>query len=176
MTLSDEDRQERLQGILEAEIEDFVAQCKTLQLATVDEQGNPNVSYSPFVRNQFGYFILISLLARHAQNISSNSQVSMMMIEDEATAKQIYARKRLTFDATGVRVQRETKLWQQVVKQMMERFGDIVADLTQLNDFNLIQFQPDQGLFVKGFGQAYQLTGEELVSTQPVRGRGNSSH
>ena len=59
MTLQEEGKMQRLQGRLEPEIQAFICQCQTLQLATVDEAGKPNVSYSPFVRNQEGYFVLI---------------------------------------------------------------------------------------------------------------------
>ncbi|MDM7483544.1 MAG: pyridoxamine 5'-phosphate oxidase family protein, partial [Vibrio metschnikovii] len=79
-------KQERLQGRLEPEIKEFRQQRTTLQLATVDAQGKPNVSYAPFVQNQAGYFILISHIARHARNLAVNPQVSIMMIEDESTA------------------------------------------------------------------------------------------
>lgn len=40
-------RQEVLQNRLGPEIQEMKQQCKTLQLATVDAKGNPNVSYAP---------------------------------------------------------------------------------------------------------------------------------
>lgn len=86
-----------------------------------------------------------------------------MMIEDEAEAAQIYARKRLTFDATAKAVERETELWTQVIGQMQARFGDIIDNLSQLQDFTLYQLTVTQGLYVKGFGQAYQVSGDDMV-------------
>ena len=73
-------KQERLQGRLGPEIKEFRQERRTLQLATVDEEGRPNVSYAPFVQNQEGYFVLISDIARHARNLKANPQVSLMMI------------------------------------------------------------------------------------------------
>ncbi|MEZ8387469.1 heme utilization protein HutZ, partial [Vibrio splendidus] len=134
-----------------------------LQLATVDEEGRPNVSYAPFVQNQEGYFVLISDIARHARNLKANPQVSLMMIEDEESSKQLYARKRLTFDAQASVVERETELWTQVIGQMQERFGEIIDGLSQLQDFSLFNLKAENGLFVKGFGQAYQVSGDDLV-------------
>ena len=43
------DRQEVLQNRLGPQIQELKAQAKTILLATLDEQGNPNVSYAPFV-------------------------------------------------------------------------------------------------------------------------------
>ncbi|ELV8803427.1 heme utilization protein HutZ [Vibrio vulnificus] len=156
-------KQERLQGRLEPEIKEFRQERQTLQLATVDADGRPNVSYAPFVQNQEGYFVLISKIARHARNLLENPQVSLMMIEDEEGAKQLFARKRLTFDAVASVIERDTQLWYQVITQMEERFGEIVSGLSQLEDFVLFNLKAERGLFVKGFGQAYQVSGDDLV-------------
>ncbi|ARP39945.1 heme utilization protein HutZ [Vibrio syngnathi] len=156
-------KQERLQGRLGPEIKEFRQERRTLQLATVDQDGRPNVSYAPFVQNQEGYFVLISDVARHARNLKANPQVSLMMIEDEESSKQLYARKRLTFDAQASVVERETELWTQVISQMQERFGEIIDGLSQLQDFSLFKLKAEKGLFVKGFGQAYQVSGDDLV-------------
>lgn len=71
--------------------------------------------------------------------------------------------KRLTFDAVASMVERDSELWCQVIAQMGERFGEIIDGLSQLQDFMLFRLQPEQGLFVKGFGQAYQVSGDDLV-------------
>lgn len=156
-------KQQRLQGRLEPEIKEFRQQRRTLQLATVDDNGRPNVSYAPYVQNQAGYFVLISELARHARNLQLNPQVSIMMIEDEGSSKQLFARKRLTFDAVATVVPRDSQQWSQVITQMQQRFGEIIEGLSQLEDFVLFNLKADQGLFVKGFGQAYQVSGDDLV-------------
>ncbi|MGD8116130.1 heme utilization protein HutZ [Vibrio sp. TRT 29B02] len=156
-------KQERLQGRLEPEIKEFRQARRTLQLATVDENGRPNVSYAPYVQNQDGYFVLISEIARHARNLQVNPSVSIMMIEDEGDSKQLFARKRLTFDAIASVVERDSKQWNLVIAQMKERFGEIIDGLSQLQDFVLFNLKAEQGLFVKGFGQAYQVSGDDLV-------------
>mgnify|MGYP006233817371 FL=1 len=156
-------KQERLQSRLGPEIKEFRQERRTIQLATVDVQGRPNVSYAPYVQNQEGYFVLISQIARHARNLLDNPNVSLMMIEDEDVSKQLFARKRLTFDAVAAVVERDTEMWQQVVGQMKERFGEVIDGLSQLEDFVLFNLKVEQGLFVKGFGQAYQVSRDDLV-------------
>lgn len=162
-------KQERLQGRLGPEIKEFRQERRTLQLATVGAEGRPNVSYAPYVQNQEGYFVLISKIARHARNLLENPNVSLMMIEDEESSKQLFARKRLTFDAVANVVERDTEMWQQVVGQMKERFGEIIDGLSQLEDFVLFNLKPESGLFVKGFGQAYQVSGDDLVDFVHLR-------
>ena len=170
-------KQERLQGRLGPEIQEFRQQRKTIQLATVDEEGRPNVSYAPFVQNQEGYFVLISEIARHARNLQVNPHVSLMLIEDEESSKQLFARKRLTFDAIASVVERDSPLWAQVIGQMQERFGEIVEGLSQLQDFVLFNLKAERGLFVKGFGQAYQVSGDDLVDfVHPQEGHKKASN
>lgn len=161
--MNQEVKQERLQNRLAPEIQEFRDSRKTLQLATVDKEGKPNVSYAPFVLQEDGYYVLISEIARHARNLAENPAVSLMMVEDEDTAKQLYARKRLTFDANVEVVERDTEKWNAAIAGLKERFGEIIDGLSTLQDFKLFRFIPQQGLFVKGFGQAFQVSGDDLI-------------
>ncbi|PNQ53681.1 heme utilization protein HutZ, partial [Vibrio agarivorans] len=102
-------------------------------------------------------------IARHARNLLVNPNVSLMMIEDEEAASQLFARKRLTFDAVSNVVERDSQLWHQVIGQMQVRFGEVVDGLSQLEDFVLFNLKAEKGLYVKGFGQAYQVSNDDLV-------------
>ncbi|QIM61948.1 heme utilization protein HutZ [Pasteurellaceae bacterium Orientalotternb1] len=157
-------RQEVLQNRLGPEIQEFKQQCKTIVLATLDKDGNPNVSYAPFVINNGEYQVLISTIARHARNLLEVPKVSLMLLEDESKSREIYARRRLTFDATARVLERHSAEWENGVAALQARHGEIVANLAKLEDFKLFCFKPEQGLFVKGFGKAFQVTPDELVS------------
>lgn len=100
-------RQEVLQNRLGPEIQELKAQCKTVMLATVGEDGNPNVSYAPFAINNGEYQVFISTIARHARNLQEVPKVSLMLIEDESQSRQIFARRRLSFDAVARVVERK---------------------------------------------------------------------
>lgn len=104
-------RQEVLQNRLGPEIQEFKAKMKTLVLATVDKEGTPNVSYAPFVINNGEYQVLISTIARHARNLQEVPKVSLMLLEDESQSREIFARRRLTFDATARIVERHSEEW-----------------------------------------------------------------
>lgn len=157
------ERQERLQGRLQPEIREFRDACRTLQLATVDADGQPNASYAPFVLLEDGYYVLISTIARHARNLLQVPRVSLMLIEDESTSRELFARKRLTFDARADKVERDDPCWSSAVAALEARFGEIIKGLSNLKDFQLFRLAPEQGLFVKGFGQAFRVSSDELV-------------
>lgn len=155
--MNNEVKKRRLENRLGPEIEAFREAKLTLQLATVDENGVPNVSYAPFVFNEGCYFVLISEIAKHTRNLLVNPQASLQLIEDEGSAEKIFARNRLTYQASVHLIERETELWQDVIIQMQGRFGEIIDGLSQLADFKLIKLKPIQGVYVKGFGQAFQV-------------------
>ena len=101
------EKEQRLREKLLPEIEEFKAQRSTLQLATQDADGVPNASYAPFALADDGFYILVSELARHGTNLQASDKLSVMLVEDESESKSVFARKRLTFDATAEVVARE---------------------------------------------------------------------
>ncbi len=158
-----ENRKERLQGRLESEVCEFRDSRKTLQLATISESGVPNATYAPFAFDATGYYILVSDLAAHGQNLKSNRRVSILMIEDESTSKNIFARKRLSFDTTAQLVERNTNDWAIGINVLKMRLGEMIDGLSQLGDFNLYRLVPESGRYVKGFGQAFTVSGEDML-------------
>ncbi|QDF66162.1 heme utilization protein HutZ [Shewanella sp. SNU WT4] len=155
--------QERLASKLLPEINQFKHSRHTLQLATCDQHGLPNASYAPYALADKGFYILVSDMARHGMNLKQSSLVSVMLLEDESEAKTVFARKRLTFDAHAKCIGRDNPDFNLGVAALTARFGDMIAELAALADFNLYQLRPQQGLYVKGFGQAFKLSGDELL-------------
>ena len=156
-------KKERLQNRLGPEIKEFRESRRTLQLATICPEGKPNVSYTPFVFIEGHYYILISKIARHARNLLANPQLSFMMIEDEDKLKMVHARKRLTYEAQAVPLERDTAQWQTAIDAMQERFGEIIDNLSNMADFILFHLPPENGLFVKGFGKAFQVGSDDKI-------------
>lgn len=157
-------RQEVLQNRLGPEIQELKQQIQTIVLSTVDKNGTPNVSYAPFVINNGEYQVLISTIARHARNLQEVPKVSLMLIDDESQSRQIFARRRLTFDATSRMVERGSSEWESGVAALKARHGELVDELSKMQDFNLFCFKPTAGLFVKGFGKAFDVGVDDLVN------------
>lgn len=135
---------------------------QSLVLATVNKDGSPLVSYAPYIVNEHKrFYIFISQLAAHTANLQHSGQASLMLIEDEATATQLFARQRLTFQCRATPVARHSLEWNLVMVQYRDRFGAIVELLESLPDFQLFQLTPTSGQLVLGFGQAYELSGAQ---------------
>ncbi len=157
-------KQERIQNRILPEVQEFRDSRKTLQLATISKDGLPHASYSPFAFSSEGYFILVSDVAQHGQNLKHNKAISILMIENEDDARKLFKRRRLSFDATAQHIERESEKWHHGVQLLRERLGEIIDDLAQLGDFNLYLIAPEKGRYVKGFGQAFDVSGDDMVS------------
>ncbi|MBV8325714.1 pyridoxamine 5'-phosphate oxidase family protein [Chryseobacterium sp.] len=134
---------------------ELIARTKSIILATTDGEGNPNSSYAPFVRVDETFYILVSFMAKHTRNLSAGRKVSVLFIEDESAAKQIYARERLTLETFPVQVERDSEQWNRVVEKLAETHGKVVDVISEMGDFILIALRPVRGSYVNGFGSAY---------------------
>ena len=60
---------------LREELLGFLGSCRTLILATADEDGTPGASYAPFIRDTHNcFYIFVSELARHTAVLASTAR------------------------------------------------------------------------------------------------------
>ena len=140
---------------LAPKVKELVERTKSIILATVDAEGTPNSSYAPFVQVENTFYILVSFMAKHTKNLADGRKTSIMFIEDESATKQIYARERLTIEASTSQVERDSETWNTVVAQLKETHGKVVDVIAEMKDFILIGLHTVKGSYVNGFGSAY---------------------
>jgi hypothetical protein len=147
----------------------FAGTIRTLHLATCDDGGMPNASVAPYVRLDVDFFILVSELSAHTAHLAANGRAAIVLVGDEASSPQPFARERLTFDCGAEVVGRDTPLWSRAVEAMRREFGDIVDTLVALADFRLFRLHPRHGTWIRGFGSAWRIEGEGLDRLRHVR-------
>lgn len=149
--------------------EDLLRNSKSLMLATSSLDGIPESSTTPYIRDDMGqYYIFVSQLARHTQNLINNPNASIMLVEDENDCRQYFARKRIQYQCKVEMPDDQDRAG--LLKTFSNRYGNVVELLSGLPDFRLFRLKPLSGQFVMGFGQAYTLTGdnqEQLKLIQP---------
>ena len=132
-------------------------------LSTVDLKGNPNASYAPIaLDSENNIYVYLSDLSKHTKNLINTRKVSVMLIEDESKAINIFARKRLTINANVELIERGTIDWYEKITFLDNRFGESMKYLKEMMDFNLFQLTPKEALLVYGFGKAFQFYGNQL--------------
>jgi len=144
--------------------------ARTVQLATIDADGLPRCSYTPFACDEDGaLLVFISDLSAHTGDLLSTPRCSAMLIADEAASSEVYARLRVTWACRAEAIERDDPGWGPRLDILKARQGKLVELLKTLADFRLFRLVPESGLFVMGFGQAYRLHGEALDRFEHVR-------
>jgi len=143
-------------------------QARSLIMATVDESSVPRTSYAPFVRDSGCFYVYLSRLSEHTTELIDIPVVSIMLIEDEAAAGQIFARKRLSYLCESQIVAGDEDGYDAILQLLTSRFGNVMILLQSLPDFVLFRFKPVSGRFVTGFGKAYALKGDNGDDLTPI--------
>ncbi|MDQ7068297.1 MAG: hypothetical protein Q9M40_10205 [Sulfurimonas sp.] len=148
------------QEIIE-EFNNFDKDKFSLIISSVSEQNEPLTNYAPFVKLGEDYYVSVSSNLPHFTNMVQTKKAHILIIEDEANAEHIYARKRLYFSAVcGVEEDEE-----KIFKLFDERYGDQLSFLRTMKDFKIIKISPQERSLVLGFGAAYKMdTNGELVN------------
>lgn len=141
----------------------FPSRFGSVILGTASSGAQPQASYAPCVMDEArNIYIFVSGLSAHTQNLATTGRASALFIEDEAQAKQMFARKRLSYDCSATLLERETDQWNAIAQQFSARFGNIVEVMISLPDFRIFQLKPESGRFVMGFGAAYDIDPTDL--------------
>lgn len=146
-----------------AETGEFLAGFRSVLMATTSADGVPDASYAPFVRiDDNAFYVNLSELSTHTRNLLATPRVSVMLLQAENDTKQLFARKRLSFDAEARIVERDSTRWIQVMDLFAVKFGDIMDLIRPLQDFTLFRLVPRSAVYVRGFAQAYAIEASQL--------------
>ncbi|KKN20308.1 hypothetical protein LCGC14_0936910 [marine sediment metagenome] len=155
-----------LEAQISEEILSMISSRKSLMLSSLDEDGVPYASYAPFAIGDDSLYILISDIAVHGRNLKLHPDASVLIIEDEDSAAELFARLRVTYKVHAEHILVESDAWNKGIDVLAKRHGERVKSLSQMSDFNLFKLKPLGGRYVKGFGKAYQIDGGSLAGEQ----------
>lgn len=156
---------------IQTKINALIASRKGIIIASLNEDKLPEISATPFVQTGLCFYIFISELATHTQNIKQHPQLSVMLVEDEQDTSNTFARKRLSFKCTASIIKRDSQSWKSILDKFEEKQGKTVGVLRQLPDFNLFELKAISGNYIEGFGKAYCLSGEDLSHIELKTGK-----
>lgn len=144
------------------EIMEFVGGRESLHISSLQPDGVPYASYAPFALGDECFYVLLSEIALHAVNLQHSPIASVLLIEDEASAKELFARVRLSYRVEARMVARESSEWTRGIDILTKRLGRRPSSLSELEDFKLFRLEPRGGRYVKNFGRAYSIVGNTL--------------
>lgn len=148
--------------IVRAEYEVFPQNFDSLLMATTSSDGEPNASYAAYIRQDSDFYVFVSELAAHTRNLKEHGKVSVLFIEDEASSKNLFARRRVTYQCEARHVARESDGFTPILDLFAEKFGALIGTLRDLKDFHLYRLHPLKATYVSGFAKAFVIEGDEL--------------
>ena len=125
----------------------------SLIISSTSEENEPLTNYAPFVKLNEDYYVSVSSNLPHFTNMLETKKAHILIIEDEASAGHIYARKRLYFSASCELENDSEKIF----KLFDARYGDALSFLREMKDFKIIKLTPKERSLVLGFGAAYKM-------------------
>ncbi|HIO93636.1 MAG TPA: HugZ family protein [Leucothrix mucor] len=141
---------------------------QSLFLSTLTVDGKPNGSYAPYILDDKGsFYIFVSRLASHTNDLLNNPQVSILIAEDEQDARQLFARQRVSYYCHCSVIEKEVDAYDALINSFETRFGNIIGLLRTLPDFILFKLDVQSGTFVQGFAQAYEISANGLIHKDP---------
>lgn len=146
---------------LKVEINEFTNKFKSVILGTVTKEGEPTVSYAPFIKYLGENYIFISDTGEHYHNLKNNGKLEVLFIEDEEKSNSISLRKRVKFK-TNVEFLEKNEYTEKILDEL-EKI-DIVVKITRtMKDFSLVKLVFNEGRYVKGPGKAFDITKDKRI-------------
>ena len=146
---------------------EFIRSLATLHISSVNDDGTPHSSYAPFIENDKRFYICLSAMAKHTNNLLRDKITSIMMLEDESKSTNLFARKRVTFDVKLSPIERDSVVFNGTMTLFEEKFGNSAGIYKSLPDFQLFELTPVSGRAVFGFGEAFDFKEGEF-SNKPM--------
>ena len=162
---------------MEKNLEQYLENFQSLNINSLDENNIPFSSYAPFVRLNHKYYVYLSAMAKHSNNLNTNPKSSLFFIEDESACKNIFARKRVMIQCDCKTIKKQSEEENTILNSFENKFDkEMVKTLRGMNDFQVFEFTPFYGEAVFGFGAAYNLGGdffEEFVERNNTNNKGH---
>jgi putative heme iron utilization protein len=160
-------------GKVYAEVLRFREGFATLLMATVDPDGEPDASYAAYVEEGGDFYVFVSELSVHTKNLLESGRVSVLFIEEEASAGHLFARRRLTFRCRAEEIARGSIGCETILDRFEVRFGALIATLRGLQDFHLVRLRPESARYVSGFAKAFAIDDVQLAEIRHIRDKGH---
>ena len=138
--------------------------ARTLTVCVTGADGTPDLGTSPFIRDDAGcFYIYTSQLSSHVRALLAGQPAHFMVIADESTSQNIWARVRIKFDAEVQIIARDSQDFNDIAAKMADPFGPTMALIKDFSDFHMIKLTPQKGVIVTGFASAYEVEGPHFT-------------
>ena len=150
--------------------DDLLERARTLLVTVTGDDGVPDMSTSPYLRDEDGaIYIYSSALSAHLRALIAGNQARFMIIADESQSQNIWARLRLKFLADSKVIDRDSPAFIAIADRMESHFGPTMGLIRQFVDFHMVKITPKTGVIVTGFASAYHVSGADFTVGEQIK-------
>ena len=142
---------------------------KTILISARGSSDQPEMGVTPFIRNNDGLFIYPSRLSAHVRAVLARGEGQFLLIEDEQTAQNIWARVRLKFDADITEIDRGDTSFGPLCDEFATAHGPTMGLIRDFTDFHMLRLRPRHGVLVTGFARAYRVEGADFTIIEHLK-------
>ncbi|MBI5879426.1 MAG: pyridoxamine 5'-phosphate oxidase family protein [Chloroflexi bacterium] len=147
----------------------LIRQGRVASLGTLRD-GAPLVSLVVFsAAEDFSeFYVHVSRLAQHTQDIMNDPRVSLMIAESESGVADAQTLARVSMRGNAVAVVRADTRFETIKQQYLQKFPASEQNF-DLGDFSLYGIVPQGARFVAGFGKILNLTPANFAEAAAIR-------
>ena len=144
---------------------------QTCALATLTKNNKPEVSLTPFIYIDEHFYLFISDLASHTENLRTQEKCSLLISEPIKSTDNSFAQKRLSLTGRARFIDVKSQSHEPILSKFEEKHGPTVSLLKTLPDFHLVEIEITNGRFIEGFGKAFAFDRMSIETAQLDSGK-----
>ena len=133
----------------------------TMILSTKTSDNQVESSYAPYLHHQECYYVILSKIATHYENVTDGHTFQGMILEDEQAAVNAFFRQRVIYNFKC----EEKAEGKAVIEAFVATHGVIVEKLLTMN-FDIFKLELLDGRVILGPGKAYRFNKKEEITEQ----------
>ena len=148
---------------------ELINYCKSIIISVIDNNFS-DIGYAPYIYKDNFFYVFSSELSSHIRVLLIKRSGTFMLIEDEKGSQNIWARKRIKFQAKISIVISGSAEFNEITDLISAKHGNTINLIKEFKDFHLIKIIPNKGTIITGFGSAYYLKGLTLEIDNKIKG------
>jgi heme iron utilization protein len=136
----------------------------TLAVSTNDEPFTAMVSYAMSeAQHGGGLLVHLSNLSLHKRLLLANPKCSLLIAEPDDGRAEVMSLARVTLNGNAIKLSKETQAYAEAKAAFLAKLPTSEV-MFGLADFDLFRITPSSGRFIAGFGRAFGLSSDDLLT------------
>lgn len=144
------------------ELKDFIRTYRQATLA-VSADNEPSTAMVSYAQHGGGLLIHLSNLSQHKRLLMANPKCSLLIAEPDDGRAEVMSLARVTLNGSAIKLSKATQEYEDAKAAFLAKLPTSEV-MFGLADFDLFRIVPSSGRFIAGFGRAFALSTDDLLT------------